>query len=109
MKEQISAFERERLQKAFASILRAQSGFNIEALQAVFFWWEKSRLKLFYHLGSQVTESEIEELRCMTSEIMSDFDIAIVDEVFSTNRPAEKDNMVAWIINSTSSNGEHVL
>lgn len=102
MKEPISKSDRDTLKATFASILRAQSGIDIAVLQTVIFWWEGSRLKLFYHLTRDGTEDELEELRCMTTEIMSDFEIAAVDEFFGTEQPAERENMVAWTVHPHS-------
>lgn len=103
MKASVSKLDREQLIFTLASVLRAQAALNLDVLHSVSFWWEESRLKLFYHLKREGSEDEIEELDCMTTEIMCDFEITMVDQFFDTEPPTERDNMIVWIANSGSS------
>lgn len=85
-----------------ASVQRAVRGINVPELHAIFFWFESGRVKLHYHLVSTTTEESEEEMRCATSEVMSDFDLSVVDETWGIDAPKERDDMLVWIVKAAN-------
>ena len=83
----------------FVSVERAKRGVEVPKLHAIYCSLEDNRVQIFYHTHVAPDEDCIEKLTSMTGEIMSDFDISVVDESWGVDKPVERKNMFIWIIN----------
>ena len=86
--------------KYLVSILDAAiSDVEITALHSIYLWIEMPIIRIHYQLHSDITEDEMEELRCVTTEIMASTSIELVDESFGIEKPDEVIGMLVLIIN----------
>ncbi len=83
---------------AFASLRKASIGIEISELVSIYCWLEGPMIKIFFHLCQQPKEESAEEILCIRTGVMADYDIDYVDVFWGLEAPQETKNMVKWIM-----------